>query len=371
MAQEIIKRNQHPVDIEAPVAKLPRPSGGRQVQLKNYACTIFIDCYENDKECVADIDCIGEDCDYAVFGLELTEKKRYHFQGYCMFTSRVRLDALKKRYHPTIHWEPARQDWETNYKYCTKTDKSPMEYGVRPQVKDNGDREKSRWTAARRLAREFNFDAIDDHIAVSCYRNLKAIAADNTQCSLELPSACGYWFYGVAGSGKSTKARSFFNAQGKVYLKALNKWWDGYTSQEVVVIEDIDRTHSWMAHHLKIWADKFPFPSEIKGGSMQIRPSVIVVTSNYSIEEIFGVENNDIPALKRRFKVEHFPFPYGSDGNTQEVVEATPVKLTVKQPIETFVPPPLELRRSKTISYINQPTESKGIDLSQCDEEEE
>ena len=41
--------------------------------------------------------------------------------------------------------------------------------------------------------------------------------------------------------------------------------------------------------HLKNWADLFPFVAETKGGSMLIRPARIVVTSNYTIQQVYWV----------------------------------------------------------------------------------
>ncbi len=56
-----------------------------------------------------------------------------------------------------------------------------------------------------------------------------------------------------------------------------------------------------MGQHLKLWADHYPFPAETKGSSMVIRPARIVVTSNWSMEQMFE-EPNVLKPLQRRFK---------------------------------------------------------------------
>ena len=93
------------------------------------------------------------------------------------------------------------------------------------------------------------------------------------------------WWYGPTGTGKS---RDVWKKYPDHYAKQTNKWWDGYCGEEVVVIEEWEPKNECTASKLKIWADRYPFSGEIKGGTLQkIRPKKIIVTSNYSIRECF------------------------------------------------------------------------------------
>lgn len=87
----------------------------------------------------------------------------------------------------------------------------------------------------------------------------------------------------------------------------MNKWWDGYQGEDVVHIDEIDESHTvWIAPYLKKWADKWPFDAEVKGGALCLRPKLVVVTSNYKIEDM-GFKDADLPAILRRFRqVEKF-----------------------------------------------------------------
>ncbi len=61
---------------------------------------------------------------------------------------------------------------------------------------------------------------------------------------------------------------------------------------------------------MKIWTDKYPKDGEIKGANVQLTYQKFIVTSNYSIEDLYKDKGDQlIEALKRRFEVIHLVKP--------------------------------------------------------------
>lgn len=162
---------------------------------------------------------------------------------------------------------------------------------------------KTDWNKAKQAALEGRIDDVPDDVYIKYYNTLKNIARDHMNPPTDQPNTTGIWIYGPPGAGKSHYAREYYPDH---YLKPQSKWWDGYQGQKNVIIDDFDCKA--LGHLLKIWADKYSFIAESKGHSMCIRPENIIITSNYSIEEIFGEDKNLFDAIKRRFYIIHIPF---------------------------------------------------------------
>lgn len=252
---------------------------------------------------------------YLLYGREVGDEGTPHLQGYVQFKKKIRLTGLKKL-HPTAHWEPAKGSSADNYAYCTKQD-DYQEFGKLTNTK--GAAEIGVNSMAARIERNqrlltvpFEELVASGDIHPSQVRGLKNAIADIKEQNRQLnpPDTLdgdlpNLWFWGPAGTGKSLKARTDYPA---AYLKAANKWWDGYDNQEAVIIEEWDKSHNVLCHHLKLWADRYPFSGEIKGGSTgKIRPKIIVVTSNYHPRDIWTDDpEGQLGPIMRRFNVIHF-----------------------------------------------------------------
>lgn len=233
---------------------------------------------------------------YMCYGLEVGKEGTPHVQGYVVFLVNKRLAACKKL-HASAHWEIAKGSTEQNLVYCGKD--NLMELGTKPISKvELGAKEKDRWKKVKELAQQGKIDEIDDQVYVKYYGTLKRIARDYMAKPDPLNGTCGLWIYGEPGTGKS---HSVITQHPNRYIKPLNKWWDGYQNEEVVHIDEIEPSHAtWITPYLKKWTDKWPFDAEVKGGALQIRPKLVVVTTNYCLEEM-GFDPISLAALQRRF----------------------------------------------------------------------
>lgn len=164
-----------------------------------------------------------------------------------------------------------------------------------------------KWKRTRELAMSGDLEEIDDEHYIKYYGTLKRIKADNPPPVNDLePGTKHLWYFGSSGTGKSYAARQ---EHPQLFDKAANtKWWCGYDNEEVVLIDDFDKEHAkYMGFHLKRWADRYKFPAEQKGGNVkEIRPKLIIVTSNWDITELWKDEPNTLNPLLRRFKRVHF-----------------------------------------------------------------
>jgi hypothetical protein len=86
------------------------------------------------------------------------------------------------------------------------------------------------------------------------------------------------WLYGPTGTGKSRAAYSLASDDLRLYYKdPTNKWWDGYTDQQVAVVDDYRQDMCTFATLLRLF-DRYPMPVEVKLGTVQFRFKWIIIT---------------------------------------------------------------------------------------------
>lgn len=138
-----------------------------------------------------------------------------------------------------------------------------------------------------------------------CRHSIKAEIAEQEGTLKPLTVAANYWYHGPPNTGKSTYARQKLEEMfGGFYVYNKTKWWDGYTGQKAVLIEELSpKSAEGQADFYKVLLDLYPIRVEKKGSSMVIRPQVIIITSNYFIAEVFPL---DVKAMHSRVRVKEF-----------------------------------------------------------------
>lgn len=240
---------------------------------------------------------------YVLYGKETAPQTGTpHLQGLICFTNRVRRATVSKTLKNKCYIQECR-DFEAAIRYCKK-EGDWTEHGYPPLTQEaRGARGKEaaqkKWNDTRNLAMEGKLEEVDPQIFICHYGALKNIQKDYASRPPDCDSVTGLWIYGAAGVGKSRFVRDNYEA---FYYKMANKWWDGYKREEIVLMEDIDPSHHFLGHHIKIWSDRYAFLAENKGGALYIRPRKFIITSQYHPNDIW----QDTPtreAILRRFEL--------------------------------------------------------------------
>lgn len=108
-----------------------------------------------------------------------------------------------------------------------------------------------------------------------------------------------YWIAGTTGVGKSHLA---WNRFPDAYGLFQWKWWEGYGGQSVVIADDLDLTEVQVGEFLR-YTDRWPARVPIKGGSVPIRFTTIIFTSNVPWEDFkarLSNDGNQLDAVQRR-----------------------------------------------------------------------
>lgn len=236
---------------------------------------------------------------YIIFGKERAPGTGTpHLQGYVYWPNAKTVSACRRAL-PGCHVIMARGSPSSNRSYCSK-EGDYVECGDLPSDAEAGGRdERSRWDLARLAAQEGRFETICSDIYLRCYGTIQRIFSDHMPRPMPLPGVCGLWIWGESGCGKT---RAVVSAFPDCFIKPRNCWWDGYKGEAVVLVDDVDKFDVRLGGYFKHWADFTPFIGEVKGRSNRIRPSKLIVTSQYTIEEIWE-DRQTRDALGRRFTV--------------------------------------------------------------------
>lgn len=249
----------------------------------------------------ADIEAIAAwDCKYLIYGREKAEKTGTpHLQGYVEWKRPKEWKTLKNM-HPRIHWESRQGSQEQAIKYCMKGEQTHAEwmaaawngpnYGKNADTTERGERNESgkrtdlEDVAKMVLAKAPIQEIASKHPTQYILYNKGIDRLIETQYKHRDAAPYIEWRWGPAGTGKTTEpAERHANAY---YVKDGTMWWNGYTQQEAIIIDDFDG--KWPFRDLLRLMDQTPYQGQTKGGYVAVNSPYIYITCEFPPSHWWG-----------------------------------------------------------------------------------
>ena len=227
---------------------------------------------------------------YLIVGEEVGEKGTPHYQGYCSLENAISQKALAKilcRAHLTVS---AGTDLQ-NQAYCSK-EKVLFEHGSpsEGQGKRNDIKEIAQLIKNKEITlEELMFDYPDMYLKYS--RSFEKMFNAVMTARVDAPQV--HWRWGLAGTGKT---RYCIETHPEHYVKDGTMWWDGYSQQEAIIIDDFDNQIPYRT--LLRMLDRYVYQGQVKGGYVQIDSPYIYITCEFPPEHYWS--GNELAQIKRR-----------------------------------------------------------------------
>lgn len=245
------------------------------------------------------------DIKYCCYAKEMgKQNKTPHIQGFTQFSRRYSYKKVFNDWNVNnkVYVEISKGSPSDNFNYITKEGIQFFEFGTRPKIQEKeSKKDKIDYAELIQLARLGQLDRIAELAPAAYLRQQLAFERLAHEANRPGPlKRVGLYLVGSPGTGKSLFANRF-NVD-SCYNKPPNKWYDAYTDQKILIIDDLDRSNAaTLGYFLKIWADYYCILAEKKGGSVYLKHEVVIVTSNYRIDTLY--EDEDLrKALHRRYK---------------------------------------------------------------------
>ncbi len=260
----------------------------------------FTLCNPTNDETVFDLETTLEGCRYSVFQLEQGENGIIHYQGFIRLC-RAQKQSYVKKLLPRAHWEPVRSNLACR-RYCMKAEtrlEGPWEQGI---FKSAQGKRTDLIDLKRRALKTSDpiISILSDTANNQQFRFIQNIRAIKP-ISKEYNQREVYWYHGKTGTGKTRKA--YAESSEDYWLANLDgQWFDGYTGQKDVIIDDI-RAKQWPYVLLLRLLDGYKLRLPIKCGHTVWEPERVWITSPLPPQTLFAGQlqfNGSIDQLLRR-----------------------------------------------------------------------
>lgn len=232
------------------------------------------------------------DCRYLCIGKEVGESGTPHLQGYVYYENPRSFNAVKKSLGKRCHVEASGGTPKQASDYCKK-DGDFIEIGECPLQGNRSDID-----VVRELIKEGNgmrniVDVASSYQSIKCAESILKYKEIKRNFKTET-----IWVYGKSGSGKTRYAYDK-HPHDEIHLQSANtKWYEGYDSHPVVIIDEVDWDTSYSM--LKLLCDRFPARVEYKGGSRSFLAKTIYITSLSHPADLFASHPENGKEMLRR-----------------------------------------------------------------------
>ena len=253
----------------------------------------------------------SKQAEYVAYGDEIAPTTgRKHHQGWIHFTNPrgTTVKCLRKigEMLGNAHVEPCMGSLHQNDAYVSK-EGSLHELGVKPQQGTRADLKKM---IERIASGEVSVDDIcleDPAFYHEFGRTLSKAEDILLRKRFRTEMTQGIWYWGPTAVGKSHRAFQGFNPASHYNKPLQDEWWDGYTGQECVILNDF-RGQLKFSELLQL-VDKWPH--SVRRRSREPAPflaKTVIVTSALPPEEVYAnacSHGDSLDQLKRRFQIVH------------------------------------------------------------------
>ena len=185
---------------------------------------------------------------FIIYAPEVGESGTPHLQGYVETDNAMTLSAMKKKLHPTAHFEPAKGTAQENISYI----QGPYDNGhgktkpINPDVVSCGEpKNQGKRSDLNQLKNEIVSGKKVDEIVMETPmlyhqygRTLHKIEDIHKRTVFRTFTTLGEWHYGPTGTGKSEYAFNGFDPATHYVWKYDHGWQDSYSQQDTVIIDE-------------------------------------------------------------------------------------------------------------------------------------
>lgn len=243
---------------------------------------------------------------FAIMGREICPTtNRKHLQCYFEFNNSVKGKTLRNKFGD-LGAKKSKGTAEQNIKYCSKENN----FETWGEVKKQGQRTDITELTTEIINGETTVDEIveTDPIFFHQYgRTLERAEALRLRRIRRTWMTEGFWFFGETGSGKSKRAYEFDSDENTYVLDPQDRgWWDNYTGQRTVIIDDFRGEIPYNQLLRMIDRNQYACPRRGKA-PFPLLAKTIIITSSLSPDKVYHNRNAEdkISQLLRRCKVRY------------------------------------------------------------------